>query len=193
MISKLKKMYEDQVFPTIYHLKDMEKVIKSNLKVVLVGRVLTIQNIYRVVNYLKENGKIVIVDMDLIGGLKADGHALDFISKQIKADGIISTHSEMIIHAKSADMVTIFKVFAFDEFSTETAIKNISHCSPDIIELLPGIAIPCFISKMKEKTNAYIDVSGYLGDDESIPDLFKMGISAIHTGNHNIWNMNFRD
>ncbi|MDP4109427.1 MAG: glycerol-3-phosphate responsive antiterminator [Bacillota bacterium] len=187
------KFENNYIFPVVYDLKDIDKLLGSQFKVIILGRVLNILNIKRIVNILKVGDKKVLVDIDFIGGLSNDKYAMDFISKEAQVDGIITTHSDKIIRAKRENLISILKIFAYDEFSIVSAGKVVNLCNPDIIETLPGIAAPCFINKLREYTDIPIDVSGYLGRKLSdINLLYACGVTAIHTGNHKLWNIECR-
>lgn len=178
------------IFPILYDLKYIDDILKSRSKVVILGRVLNIMNISRVIDYLKSSKKMVIVDIDLVKGLSNDEYAIKYVSKKIGVDGIITTHASKIFEAKKENLISILKVFCYDEFSLESAIKNISYCSPDIIEALPGIAAPLFVKEIKNNSNVMIDVAGFLGNNiKEILGLFKFGISAIHTGDNKLWDI----
>lgn len=187
---KIAGMYENNlVFPIIYSIKDLEKIKDRKFKVVLLGRVLNILNIKRVVNHIKESDKTVIVDIDLIGGLSNEKYALEFLSKEIGADGIISTHGDTIVNAKKENLITILKVFAYDGHSIESAIRVINFSKPDIIEALPGVAVPYFIGDLRNHTDIPVNASGFIGDKLSeIARLIKFGASAVHTGDPRLWN-----
>lgn len=191
MEDKIAKMYENNyIFPIIYSIKDVEKINNSKLKVVLLGRVLNIFNIKRVVNHIKERGKLVIVDIDLIGGLSNEKYAVEFLSKEIGADGIISTHGETVINAKRESLIAILKIFAYDEHSIDSAVKVINFSKPDIIEALPGVAVPYFIKDLRKYTDVPVNASGFIGDKLSeIARLMNLGVSALHTGNPKLWDM----
>lgn len=193
MTEKIAQMYDgNYIFPIIYNIKDINRVIGSSSNTVLLGRVLNILNIKRVVRYIKESGKLVIVDIDLIGGMSNEKYAVGFIAKEVGADGIISTHGETILNAKRENLISILKIFTYDEHSIDSAVKVINFCKPNIIEALPGVAVPYFIGNLRKHTDAPVNASGFLGDKLSeVAKLIKLGASAIHTGNPKLWDADF--
>lgn len=179
--------------PVIYEIRDVEKVVSLPSDVVLLGRVLDILNIKRIVTYLKDAGKTVITDIDLIRGMNTDVYAVQYLAKEIGVDGLISTHSQLIQTAKKERMITILKVFAYDEHSVSSSLKVISACGPDFLEMLPGIAAPYLIKPMqKSGMDIPVNVAGFLGQRLSdIVNLLKSGVSGIHTGNQKLWEIDF--
>lgn len=189
MHNAIDEIYRNQrIFPIVYDARDIDFVIKCDAKVVLLGRVLNILNLKRLVNYLKENGKTVIVDIDLVNGLSSESYAVQYLAKEAGADGLISTHAETIINAKKEELITILKVFTYDEFSLDSALKVINYCKPKVIEALPGIAAPFFIKRIRQTTDTPVCVSGFMpGRIPEIIKLLNIGISGVHTGNKKLW------
>ena len=70
---------------------------------------------------------------------------MDYICKNIHADGIISTKASMINRAKKLGMYTVLRFFLIDSM----AIKNIENLGnqheqlPDVVEVLPGLMPGC--------------------------------------------------
>jgi glycerol uptake operon antiterminator len=196
MNSKVQKIYENSfTFPIVYDMKDMNKVIQSqNTNVILLGRMLTILNAKRIVQHVKTGGKMAIVDVDLAGGLGRDENALQFIAKEVCADGIISTHRSVINQAKKYNLVTVLKIFVYDEFSLETALNTIGQCMPNVLEVLPGAVLPFVYHKIKERFDFPINASGFMHKDfKFIVQLLDIGVSAVHTNDPELWKMSVEE
>lgn len=179
-----------KIIPILYDLKYADYILKSDFKIVIMGRLLNVMNLERIVSYFKSNSKVVIADLDLIKGLSTDEYAIKYLSKKVGVDGLITTRASMISEIKKEKMISILKVFCYDEFSLESALKNINYSSPDILEVLPAVAAPFFVKKIKSNSQALINVAGFLDDNpQEILKLFKLGISAVHTGNQKLWQM----
>ena len=89
--------------PVVAAIKDedgLEKCLHSDIDVVFVlyGDVISIRDI---VHRLKENGKTVLVHVDLISGLAPKEVSVEFIRKYTEADGIISTRRNLTEYARS--------------------------------------------------------------------------------------------
>ena len=135
--------------PVVAAVKDdagLEKCIASDIGVVFVlyGDIVSIPGI---VSRLNAAGKTVLVHMDLITGLAPKEVSVDFIHAKTSAAGIISTRSNLIEHAASLGMNTVLRYFMIDSI----ALRNVqrqseSKVQPDIVEILPAILLPEFIS-----------------------------------------------
>ncbi|MEI3598798.1 glycerol-3-phosphate responsive antiterminator [Oceanobacillus sp. SE10311] len=88
-------MFKDKVIPAIRKIKDFEKVLESGHETIILleSRVSQLQNL---VKYAHQYGKKIYVHADLISGLKADKYGIEFLTNNVKVDGIISTRGEVI-------------------------------------------------------------------------------------------------
>ena len=154
--------------PVIAAVKDEDGVLNCmqkdiNVVFVLFGELTTISDI---VDRLKSAGKIVIVHLDLIGGLAVREESVRFIKQYTKADGIISTKPDMIKYAKELGLYTIFRIFVIDS-KAFNAISHHAISSADLIEILPGI-MPRIIQKFSQKTHVPIIAGGLISEKEDV-------------------------
>lgn len=196
-LSSLKKeIIMNQIFydaimenPVIAAVKDEDGVLNCiqkdiNVVFVLFGELTTISDI---VDRLKATGKIVIVHLDLIGGLAVREESVRFIKQYTKADGIISTKPDMIKYAKELGLYTIFRIFVIDS-KAFNAISHHAISSADLIEILPGI-MPRIIQKFSQKTHVPIIAGGLISEKEDVINALDAGAIAISSTNQQVWNM----
>ena len=196
-LSNLKKeIIMNQIFydaimenPVIAAVKDEDGVLNCiqkdiNVVFVLFGELTTISDI---VDRLKSAGKIVIVHLDLIGGLAVREESVRFIKQYTKADGIISTKPDMIKYAKELGLYTIFRIFVIDS-KAFNAISHHAISSADLIEILPGI-MPRIIQKFSQKTHVPIIAGGLISEKEDVINALDAGAIAISSTNQQVWNM----
>lgn len=98
--------------PVIAAVKDMEGIgqcLESEVKIVFVlfGNMC---NIGGIVERVKKADKIALVHIDLIEGLSSHEIAVDYIKKNTRADGIISTRLNMINRAKELSLYTVYRL-----------------------------------------------------------------------------------
>ena len=175
--------------PVIAAVKDEDGVLNCmqkdiNVVFVLFGELTTISDI---VDRLKSAGKIVIVHLDLIGGLAVREESVRFIKQYTKADGIISTKPDMIKYAKELGLYTIFRIFVIDS-KAFNAISHHAISSADLIEILPGI-MPRIIQKFSQKTHVPIIAGGLISEKEDVLNALDAGAIAISSTNQQVWNM----
>ncbi len=145
-------------------------------------------NIETVEEYVKkahERGKLILIHIDLCGGLGKDSYALKHL-KKIGADGIASTKSHLIKTARELELITLQRFFIVDSQSITTAYENIRQTKPDMIEIMPGI-MPRVTEEIKNKTSLPVIAGGLISKREDIIEALGAGASGISTGKENLW------
>ena len=188
MNRKLKEQFED--CPVIAAVKD-EEGLKAcldpeiGIAFVLYGDLCTIPEIVRT---LKENGKTVIVHIDLIPGLSGKEIAVDFIHRSTDADGIISTKPALIRQARELGMCTVMRFFAIDSMAFDNICRQSEAVRPDVIEVLPGL-MPKVIRRICEESPIPVIAGGLITEREDIVAALNAGAVSISTTNRKVWFM----
>ena len=122
--------------PVIASIKDehdLREVLGVNCPVVFVlfGSVITIPAI---VATLKDAGRTVFVDVDLVDGFSNKPVVVDFLKKYTRADGVLSSKSIMVKTAKAAGFLAIHRLFLVDSFSYRNVPKQVKLSTADAIE-----------------------------------------------------------
>ena len=176
--------------PVIAAVKDedgLKACLKSDSSVVFVlyG---DICNISQIVDIIKKSGKYAVVHMDLIQGLGNKEISVDFIKKQTRADGIISTRPAMMRRAKELGLFTVMRFFVIDSMAYENIQKQTAAVCPDVIEILPGL-MPKVIRRICQTVRRPVIAGGLISEKEDIMAALKAGAAAISTTNQQVWFM----
>ena len=156
---------------------------------VLYGDICTISEI---VKKIKKAGKVAMVHVDLITGLNnSKDVCLDFIKNNTEADGIITTKSNLIAHARELGLNTILRYFILDSLALQNIEKQArsSGIKPDIIEFLPGIVLPKMIRRINKVSRVPIIAGGLIADKEDVMNALDAGALAISTTNPDVWGL----
>ena len=179
--------------PIIAAIKDdagLEKCLTTDVKVVFVlyGDVCSIAGI---VKRLHDAGRTAMVHIDLIGGLSSKDAAVDFIKNYTAADGIITTKSSLIAHAKEIGLFTVLRYFVLDSMALVNIEKGARHgvVQPDFIEFLPGVVLPSVIKKINSISRVPIIAGGMITSKEEVMNALSNGAMAISTTNEKVWSM----
>lgn len=151
----------------------------------LYGDILSIAD---TVKKLRDNNKKVFIHVDLVEGLGRDLKSVDYIAKNVKADGIISTHRDFIKHGHDIGLETIQRIFLIDSLSFVRGIKQVNKSKPDFIEVMPGI-IPSAISKLKKSVSVPIIAGGMIACKEDIINCLHAGAVAVSTSMKSLWSV----
>jgi len=176
----------NRVVAAVKDLDSLEGAIKSRCQIVFILHG-DIVNIPRIVSNLKDACKLVLVHIDLIDGLSSRDVAVDYIAKNTRADGIISTRPNIVKCAKSYDLLTVQRFFVLDSLALNNIGKQLSN-TVDAIEILPGV-IPKIIKTLTACIGKPIIAGGLINDKEDIINAFNAGASAISSSNQKIWLM----
>jgi len=176
--------------PIIAAIKDdnlLEKAILSDCDVVFIlyG---SICNIDKIVNRVKDSGKIAIVHVDLIQGLSNRDVGVDFIKEHTKADGIISTKQNLVRRAKELDMIAGERSFVVDSMALATIKNHINSLQPDFLEIMPAL-VTKIISQISSITRVPVVAGGLICDKADIMDALNAGAQAISTTRSELWDL----
>ena len=102
-----------RLLPAVRHPKDLERLLMTDLTwiVLLGGRLGLLQPM---VKLAADHGKRVLLHADLIDGLKNDEYAAEFLCRQIRPAGLISTRAAVIRQAKRNGALAIQRLFLID-------------------------------------------------------------------------------
>ena len=105
--------------PIVAAVKDyagLERSLSSDCQVVFVlfGDILSIPGI---VDQIKAAGRTAFVHLDLIDGLSSREIAVSFIRNATKADGVITTKSQLVKRARELGLITVQRFFMIDSIA----------------------------------------------------------------------------
>lgn len=173
------------IIPAIRRMKDFEKALATNHET-LVFLETRLSQLKSIVDYTKRANKKVLIHFDLIQGLKADEYGMEFLIRDIKPDGILSTRGNVIRLAKKHQLLAIQRMFLLDSQALEQNLKLVYRFQPDCIEVLPGV-IPTVISQIQKDTDIPIIAGGLVREKEEATSALQAGAVAVSTSNSELW------
>lgn len=174
--------------PVIAAIKDdagLKKVMETEVSVVFIlyGDICSIGDI---VEKVRSGGKIAMVHLDLVTGLSSKEVAVDYVSRQTHADGIITTKPALIKRAKELGLYTIQRFFVLDSLALENIGKQTDGRYTDMIEILPGV-MPKIISRICAKSPVPIIAGGLVSDKEDVLNALNAGALSVSTTRTELW------
>lgn len=155
---------------------------------VLYGDVCTIPEI---LERIKAAGKKAMVHIDLIAGLSAKEISVEFIARQTRADGIITTKPALMRRAKELGIFAVLRFFVIDSL----ALKNIENLEmqcgtsrPDFIEVLPGV-MPKVLGRIAKVSRIPMIAGGLITEKEDVIAALSAGAIAVSSTNQDVWNL----
>ncbi|MFP3089292.1 glycerol-3-phosphate responsive antiterminator [Treponema sp. TIM-1] len=170
--------------PVILAVKSMDGLEKSilgggRLMFVLFGDILSIPGI---VAKIKDAGKIALVHIDLIDGLTSRDIVVDFIAENTRADGILSTKTNLLKRAKSRGLLAVQRFFVLDSLSLLNIEKQFPLDYADAVEILPGV-IPKVIRRIVKIINKPVIAGGLVSDPEDVRQVLEAGAVSVSSSN----------
>lgn len=155
---------------------------------VLYGDVCTIPEI---LERIKAAGKKAMVHIDLIAGLSAKEIPVEFIARQTRADGIITTKPALVRRAKELGIFAVLRFFVIDSL----ALKNIENLEmqcgtsrPDFIEVLPGV-MPKVLGRIAKVSRIPMIAGGLITEKEDVIAALSVGAIAVSSTNQDVWKL----
>lgn len=177
--------YGQKVLPAIRKMEDVEKLMKSNYKYIVILEV-HVSRLKPIFEMAKVHHKELLLHLDLIQGLKTDEYATEFVCQEFKPFGLISTKGNVIMKARQKGVKSIQRLFLIDSVSIEKSFSLIERTNPDYIEVLPGI-IPKIVKDIKKRTNKEIFAGGFIDTIEEVEQAYAAGAISITTSNKTLW------
>lgn len=129
-------------------------------------------------------GKTVFVHIDLAEGIGKDRYGLEYL-KSLGADGIISTRTALLRHAREIGVMTVKRIFLLDSQGIESALAELKDGSADMIEIMPGV-VPKMIQRFSG-LGIPIIAGGLIETKVEITAALSGGATAISTGKKELW------
>ena len=183
------RLERNPVIAAVRAAETVEAAAKASPEVVflLCGDIL---NVEKLVWRLKEAGKLVLVHMDLLGGIGRDPQAVEYLAQAVQPDGIISTRSQLIRAAKERGLLTVQRFFLLDSQSVTMAAETAASVRPDMVEVMPGIC-PRVIRRLSSTEGRRLPViaGGMIEEKEDIVEALSAGASGVSTSRTELWEL----
>ena len=122
-----------------------------------------------------------------VTGLASKEVAVDFIRQSTRADGVISTHTNLIQYAKSLGLFTVLRAFLIDSIALDNLVAS-GRIRPDALDILPGL-MPPMIRRVREQTGLPVLTGGLITQKAEILQALEAGALAISTTDPAVWSM----
>ena len=140
-----------------------------------------------IVDRIRAANKFAVVHLDRVTGLASKEVAVDFIRQSTRADGVISTHTNLIQYAKSLGLFTVLRAFLIDSIALDNLVAA-SRIRPDALDILPGL-MPPMIRRVREQTGLPVLTGGLITQKSEIMQALEAGALAISTTDPAVWSM----
>ena len=189
----------EQLYPQWRHVLDKGHIIaairntealaaaaKSPTETVylLFGNPLNIPDLLRAV---REQGKLPLVNLDLLAGFSRDSINAEYLAS-CGAAGIVSTHSEVLRASRRQGLITVQRTFALDSSAIDAGLRTVGQFVPDAVEILPAVAAPRVVARFRQiHPELRIVAGGLISDLKEVESLLAAGIDAVSVSDPRFW------
>src|SRR5436190_6022061 len=144
-------------------------------------------NIVHLLRRLRDNGKLPLVNLDLLAGFSRDSINAEYLAS-CGAAGVISTHGEVLRASRKHGLITVQRTFALDSAAIDAGVRTMGQFLPDAIEILPAIAAPRVAPRFRAVyPNLRIVAGGLISDLKEVESLLASGINAVSVSDPRFW------
>ena len=129
-------------------------------------------------------GKCVFVHVDLAEGIGKDRAGIEYLAA-LGVDGVISTRTQLLRHAKEQGLATVQRFFAVDSQGVENIGETLENSACDFIEIMPGV-IGKAISRFAGGRIPVI-AGGLIETKKEVLAALECGALAVSTGKRELW------
>lgn len=131
-------------------------------------------------------GRMAFVHLDLVEGISRDAAGLRWIARMIKPAGILSTRAPLVKAASEEGLLTVLRMFMVDSSSLETGERMVRGCSPDLVELMPGLVTRA-IQLLGQRISPPVIAGGMLDIARDVEAALSAGALAASTSSEPLW------
>ena len=147
-----------------------------------------INSLPELVRRVDEAGKLLLLHLDLIGGIGRDRAGIQFLAK-LGVKGLITTKPQLAKMARQEGMRVIQRMFLVDSESLRTGISLLKGFRPDAIEALPASTPASVLAELKAATDVPILVGGLVRSVDDVMHAVANGAFAVSTSQRELWNL----
>lgn len=173
------------ILPAARQMKDLEKLLTKPFEYIVILDT-HIGQLQPIVQLAKSHGKRPLLHADLIGGLRNDEEAAEYLCQVIKPAGIISTRAGVIAKTKQNGILAIQRLFMLDTNALDKSYALFKKTKPDYIEVLPGV-IPHMITEVMERTGIPVIAGGLVRTVGEVEAAIRAGAIAVTSSRKELW------
>lgn len=135
-----------------------------------------------------EAGKLLLLHLDLVGGIGRDRAGIQYLAK-LGLKGLITTKPQLAKMARQEGLRVIQRMFLVDSESLKTGISLLKGFRPDAIEALPASTPASVLAELKAATDVPILVGGLVRSASDVTQAVANGACAVSTSRRDLWNI----
>lgn len=183
----MKKTNEQcEVIAGVRSFAELEEALKSPVKTIfLLGG--DIQGLAAAAEKIHKSKKHLFIHIDLLEGIRNDASGIRYVKETCQPTGLISTRPACLKLAHEAGMLAVLRVFLIDSQAVHTAVQHIAACSPEFVEVLPGVSPQIIQVARAEFPRRAIIAGGLIRNAADVENAAAAGAAAVSTSVKKLW------
>jgi glycerol uptake operon antiterminator len=177
---------QTRIIPAVRNAESLDSALASPIKIVylLFGNPMRIGDM---VGAIRDRGKVALVNADLLQGFSRDAFAVEYLA-HCGTSGIISTNHETLRAARTQGLFTVLRTFMIDSASVDSGRRFLRNFQPDAVELLPAIAAPLVVDRIREGyPSLHVIAGGLITNLKQVEAVVNAGMDAVSLSDPNLW------
>lgn len=179
------------IIPSVRNMRQFDVSLRTESPYVLLSEI-HIGNLREFAARCHSLHKMVMVNIDLIGGFSADQAGLKLLHNFYKVDVAISSSGMKLNMAKAIGLQTMQRMFLLDSRSFDFALKSIQTTKVDAIEVLPGPLAPDFWQRIKDVRDVPLFAGGFIDSPEVVRRVQKARFAGVTTSEGKLWSIKLK-
>lgn len=165
---------------------DFDRALDSRANVIVILRANGLE-LRPVIERIHARGKLVVVHVDLISGLRADRGAVRWLA-DCGVDALISSRGHLMSAIRHEGVVAIQRLLLVHHSQIAAGIASIKRSSPQFVEVLPGVVLPQ-VRPLLPDLGVPLLAGGFVRTAEDVREVLAAGAVAVTTSTVDLWNL----
>lgn len=179
-----KRLLHTPVMATLYGVENLQAFLNSKAEVAIVANI-SLRHVTKVLNVIKKNNKLIVLNIDSCEGLSQDKGAIEFLA-EIGISVLLSTRVPTIQKAAQCGLLTMQKVFVTDRSTWPRSLKAISRSVPNLVQIMPAPMLNYLSLEDKQRLPPIV-ASGFICNENDIAKALKQSAIAVSSSDKSLW------
>lgn len=183
----LARLRELPVVPAVRSLEDVEEARRRGAAAIFFFKG-DVFGLREALARCGDSGIPVYVHLDLVEGVGKDAAGIRLL-RELGAAGVVSTRGPLLREARAAGLLAIHRVFMVDSEALRTGTAAVRASEPDLVEVLPGLAVPYVIRELRAAVPHPVIGAGLVTQPEQVAVILRSGAVGVSASARRLWGL----
>lgn len=172
------------ILAVVYGEEPLSAFIASSSRVAFVGNV-DLFTLKDVAGRISANGKLVVVNIDMVPGLKADEVGIDYLTS-IGVRAVATKDAELIPLINNAGSLSFLKSYLTNRSNLADIAEQIRRTEADVVQVQPAPILDVLTQPELASLNEFI-AAGFIQTADDARRALDHGAFAVSTRSEDLW------